>query len=258
MLEVKYKQKDECYVVLGVHPNNPNLTGDLDTRKRHYSYGVAKTESTLCNLLVALPIEDHEVVPPNKMCRSCEDRFKEMRQEAREAARIEEKTTPPNGSGYSFTINTDASRDPETGISGWACWIKSSDFLIKESGQMDGSTPTSSVAEAHALSEALELVDLLIDTQPYIDYLRSKKKVLLHINTDSMWVIRGLLREIENSKYQPVLEHLDELTEQYKISPKHVKAHSGLGDARSWVNDWCDKQARAQMRARLERFHAKE
>lgn len=27
------------------------------------------------------------------------------------------------------------------------------------------------------------------------------------------------------------------------LRAKHVKAHNGTPDARSWANDWCDKQA---------------
>lgn len=29
---------------------------------------------------------------------------------------------------------------------------------------------------------------------------------------------------------------------------RHVKAHNGTPDARSWVNDWCDKEAKKMMR----------
>jgi len=32
---------------------------------------------------------------------------------------------------------------------------------------------------------------------------------------------------------------------------RHVKAHSGKNDARSFVNEWCDKEAKKWMRYSL-------
>jgi hypothetical protein len=32
---------------------------------------------------------------------------------------------------------------------------------------------------------------------------------------------------------------------------RHVKAHTGKTDARSWVNDWCDQEAKKWMRTGL-------
>lgn len=35
---------------------------------------------------------------------------------------------------------------------------------------------------------------------------------------------------------------------------RHVKAHNGAPDARSWVNEWCDREAKKWMRKAKERL----
>lgn len=39
---------------------------------------------------------------------------------------------------------------------------------------------------------------------------------------------------------------------------RHVKAHSKVNDARSWVNDWCDKEAKKWMRKLVSDIQEKE
>lgn len=34
----------------------------------------------------------------------------------------------------------------------------------------------------------------------------------------------------------------------FELKINHVKAHSGIGKPRNWVNNWCDKQAKAEMK----------
>ena len=37
---------------------------------------------------------------------------------------------------------------------------------------------------------------------------------------------------------------------------RHVKAHNGVPDARSFINDWCDKEARKWMRQAVSKFES--
>lgn len=53
-----------------------------------------------------------------------------------------------------------------------------------------------------------------------------------------MWShIRGAYNKVLNeSKNKAIIEF------------RHVKAHTGINDKRSYVNDWCDLEAKKQLR----------
>lgn len=165
------------------------------------------------------------------------------------------KNLPPNH--YSFTINTDASHEPKTGTAAWACWIRSSHYLIKEAGIFDDPLPNSSVAELHAFEQALVLLDKLIEEQEFLQYYRDRKAIVLYINTDSMWTVHALRGIVKKSKHVKEARRVKSLADGFIIIPRHVKGH-GKGDtSRSWVNNWCDRAAKGLMRKRMEEINGK-
>jgi ribonuclease HI len=145
---------------------------------------------------------------------------------------------------YSFTINTDASRDPKTGKAAWAYWIRSTNFLFRDSSLYPDSTPNSSIAELFALKAALECVNASVGTMP-------REMVRLYINTDSQWVLQALRGNVKRSKHLSLAEAVKDLAEGYELVLRHVKAHKHKDTPRHWVNDWCDKEAKRLLRTYL-------
>lgn len=153
---------------------------------------------------------------------------------------------------YSFTINTDASLAPKTGVAAWACWIKSSHYLIKEAGIFSEPLPNSSIAELLAFEQALILLHNLIDTQPFLQHYADRNAIVLYINTDSMWTIHALRGIVKRSKHVEEAKRVKSLADDFTIIPRHVKGHTRGENNRQWVNNWCDRQARGLVRKRME------
>ena len=156
---------------------------------------------------------------------------------------------------YSFTINTDASYHPETQIGAWACWIKSSHYLIKEAGLFPGAILNSSVAELMAVEQALILLDKLIDSQEFLQHRRNTGDIVIYFNTDSMWSVHALRGIMKRSKHIAIARHIKSLTSQYEIVARHVKGHTKEDSARAWVNNWCDHQSRRLVRKEVAKRH---
>jgi ribonuclease HI len=154
---------------------------------------------------------------------------------------------------YSFTINTDASHHPQTKVSAWACWIKSSHYKMRDAGLLEGGAANSSVAELMAVEQALILLDNLIATQPFLQ--SRTEPIKLYINTDSIWAIQALSGNMKRSKHIEIAKRIRALTDGFEIEVRHVKAHTNTDDARSWVNSWCDRAARKLVRARVEELN---
>lgn len=154
---------------------------------------------------------------------------------------------------YSFTINTDASHSPTTQVAAWATWIKSSHYLIKEAGLFPEPVPNSSVAELMAIEQALILLDKLIDSQEFLRDHRDHGTIIIYFNTDSMWSVHALKGLVKRSKHVAIARRIKSLADPYEIIPRHVKGHTKQDDARSWVNNWCDRQSRSLVRKEIAR-----
>lgn len=157
---------------------------------------------------------------------------------------------------YSFTINTDASHDPHTKTGGWACWIKSNHYKLQASGAFPKPVANSSVAELKAIGEALLQLDMLISSQEYLRH-EAANGILLYINTDSKFAIQAINGNIKRSKHLEIIRYIRSLTDGYVVDMRHVKAHTTNKDARSYVNSWCDKAAKEQVRKKMERINGR-
>ena len=136
-----------------------------------------------------------------------------------------------------ITINTDASFCPNTKIWGYAYWIKSDNFLYKGWWAFKNTVKNSTDAEIKAISNALFIIWIQWHNFDYII-----------INRDS---IQANWKALKTEKHRLK----DKLNEQFwfkkrKIEFRHVKAHTEITDARTYVNDWCDKKAKSEMRAK--------
>ena len=134
------------------------------------------------------------------------------------------------------TVITDASYCPLTGAGGWAGWIKIDNLAtIKESGVLLQSA-NSTAAEVMAAANGVWCA------------ARAGARQLL-LQSDCMAVIHivggrsrapHLIEIWQTLMAMPVMAGV-------QITARHVKGHGVVKDARTWVNDWCDKTARVHM-----------
>lgn len=139
-----------------------------------------------------------------------------------------------------ITINTDASFCPHTKVSSYAFYIVCNKFKIKKAGLLRGEVRNPVTAESMAIGNALAAL------------LKHKDLGQIYhivINTDCTHAINNI--ECSGGLYKQVRKLRDRVIKQHKpikLVFKHVKAHNGAPDARSWVNEWCDTEAKKVMR----------
>lgn len=247
----KYKEKllklGDYYVMVATHPQRPNHDQHARGRSQHLAVSRKRGTLTLCNMMVSFPYPNWGEDRLTRPCLNCMERV---------TAKAYSPPPLPEHS-YSFTINTDASHTDKGNIGAWACWIKSSHYLIKEAGLFPMPVPNSSVAELMAFEQALLLLDRLVSSQDFLRHHRDKGKILLYVNTDSLWTIHALQGVIKRSKHLAIARRIKSLTEDYIVIARHVKGHSGVQDTRSWVNRWCDTQAKGLLRKRIEELNGR-
>lgn len=138
------------------------------------------------------------------------------------------------------TINTDASFYPDQKIGGYAIWIASNKGRIKYAAGFKDTLHSPHDAEFKAIINAL--------------YLLKKQKweiTEIYINTDSQTVIdtvenKGTFKRLPQygkDNYDSYTKIINELGVKH-VSFRHVKGHLHTKNARHWVNDWLDKEAK--------------
>jgi ribonuclease HI len=129
------------------------------------------------------------------------------------------------------TVISDASFCAQTKAAGRAFWITiDGGERIKKSGKFKTTPKNPSQAELWAALNGLAIA-----------LSRNCEFVLLQ--TDCLQVVK-LLKD-KNSKY--LKEIVTNISHDFQIATKHVKGHSVVQDKRSYVNRWCDKQAKIHM-----------
>lgn len=130
--------------------------------------------------------------------------------------------------GSYITVFADASYCHKTRSTGYACWIKHGldGRTERFSGNVDN-LRNSTEAELHALITALEYV------KNFIDYEDKN----ISVQSDCIPALDRLRKRVGSvipSGYQ-------------HISFKHVRGHQNSINARSAVNEWCDRTAKERM-----------
>lgn len=143
------------------------------------------------------------------------------------------------------TINTDGSFCPVQKVGGFACWIKSDIGTITKTGPIKCANDSQD-CEMKAVANAVFILEK--------SYMNNGKISSIVINSDCQSMVSkiGIRSKNEIGKYiaKAIRDIRNENSPKNKSSFhkfKHVKAHNGTPDARSWVNDWCDRMAKAEM-----------
>lgn len=155
------------------------------------------------------------------------------------------------------TINTDASFSKTHQIGSFAFWIVSNEFRIKQAGLLRKKVKRPEIAEFRCIINALHIL-----------FKKDCSKVTrIIVNTDCLNVIH-LVKNDKHAiaRYGLKGDGFPELVKTFKslksgskiplvpIELRHVKAHTSNSDARSYVNDWCDKNAKEALMKKVNEF----
>ena len=142
------------------------------------------------------------------------------------------------------TINTDASWHSGFKIGAFAFWIVSNQGRVLNSGALKTKCSNPTEAEIKCIINAV----FTLKKQKWTDIT----KVI--INTDATNAIAILTnKKIEIKKYN--LKWGDSLRGTFnkikvglhEVEFRHIKAHTTTENAKSWVNDYCDKKAKEML-----------
>lgn len=167
-----------------------------------------------------------------------------------------------------ITINTDASFSNTHKIGTYAFWIACDKGKFFRSGALRGSCFSSVHAEMKCIINALHFV---LEG----DEFKTVKKII--INTDCLFAIHKFQEpnsEWSENKKQTIKIELQAIKIRYKkiyndyfsdrpnkkkvfLQFRHVKAHEHTDNARHYVNDMCDKEAKVQMGLLLKKRKSK-
>lgn len=157
-----------------------------------------------------------------------------------------------------ITLNTDASFSNKHNLGAYAFWIACNKGKFFRSGALKGSIYTPIHAEMKCIINALHFIF-------ENNELRSVKKII--INTDCLFAIdafrkpnaKWLSTKRENIVNESAIikKRFNSLFNDYfakkpkikkvVIEYRHIKAHKHTNDARHYVNDMCDREAKSQM-----------
>jgi hypothetical protein len=116
---------------------------------------------------------------------------------------------------------------------------------ITHHGRLEGTVDNSLEAEMKCMIKAIEM----LSTTHYVHLI---SRIL--INSDALYAfdkVKRLTPDPLGSKIHLLLEVLkfkSKAPSQPYYIFRHVKAHSGTGAPRKWVNDWCDRRAKDEMK----------
>lgn len=157
-----------------------------------------------------------------------------------------------------ITINTDASFSEKYSLGTYAFWIICNKFKVLKSGVLRKKVKRPEVAEFRCIINAIH-VALNQDC---------KDASLIIINTDCLNVIHLINKDrhaIQKYRLQSwgsflCMEFESLLTRHQfkgKVEFRHVRAHTGISDKRSYVNEWCDSEAKKMLQSEIDQRKSK-
>lgn len=151
----------------------------------------------------------------------------------------------------SATVITDASFCDDTNAAGWAAWIRVDGISkpIKRSGQFKSDVPTSFHAEMLACMNGLWIAKQY-GAQAFL------------VQTDCLGVVNLFNRKPKGrgtKAFGQLGSHLKDIgIPRAAVTARHVRGHTREPDARSFVNRWCDTEAKRHMRENRSQKGAKQ
>lgn len=147
-----------------------------------------------------------------------------------------------------ITVFTDASFCHQTKAAGGAFWARGNELKVSDSFSFEGADQSH---ECEVLV-ACEAILRIARHQGLGSLLARGPQTRLVLVIDCL-TVQQVLGENSATKLCPaarlLVNEVKALQKHLKFWLKinHVKAHSGKGSPRQWVNTWCDENARARM-----------
>lgn len=147
------------------------------------------------------------------------------------------------------TINTDASFHSKLKYGGYAFWAVSDRFKITKSGVFKNKCVSTDDTETKCIINALKMVlmnhsgitKVIVNTDS-LNASAILKKDKSHIRRYAR------LNASQISKLQKVYDNiLTNSKNKITVEFRHVRSHTGIDDKRSFVNEWCDTEAKKAM-----------
>lgn len=132
------------------------------------------------------------------------------------------------------TVLTDASWCPHEKVAGWAVWIVCNNERYKRYDAFFEKVASAREAEIKAIINGCYIAKRVFAPDHY------------HVVSDCVDAMRALQGVGVTKEWQ---EKLLSIVGTAKVTFKHVKAHSNVQDKRSYVNNWCDFNAKMAMRS---------
>jgi ribonuclease HI len=147
------------------------------------------------------------------------------------------------------TINTDASFNSDYKLGTFSFWIVSDIGRLCYKGNLKGEIARSQEAEFKAVLNALHFL-LEKSGWKYVN------KII--INTDCLPVVEMINGGETQNWAKNFKSHFNKIKRMYKVTieARKVKAHSGVEERRTWVNDWCDEQAKNLLRSTIKKIRS--
>lgn len=147
-----------------------------------------------------------------------------------------------------LTVFSDASFCHKSKAGGGAYWAKGESTKASESFVLVGALQS----HDSEVMAACEAILRLADNPAMSKLLEKGPKTRLVLVVDCLTVKQVL--EGSNPPLCPAAKSLVDRVRtlrenmRFWLKVNHVKAHSGQGSPRKWVNSWCDRSARARMK----------
>lgn len=138
------------------------------------------------------------------------------------------------------TVNTDAGLLHQHQVGSYAYWIRGENFKLHGAGLFKELCSDTNECEAKAIINALHI----------LKKAKIKGITKIIINRDNVNVkARANGNALEKQLHKLLFEIAEPEHEHPLYEFRHVKAHQKKNNSkRSWVNDWCDKACRHQLR----------
>jgi ribonuclease HI len=147
-----------------------------------------------------------------------------------------------------LTVFTDASFCPFTKAGGGAFWSRYEDLKVKESFPL---TDVANPSEAELVT-AVHALHRLYHYQSLRESLLYGTKTRVVLVVDCYYVKRAFegKQVVANPIIRANLESIlqAKVKDDWALKVNHVPAHTNNTDARTWVNSWCDREAKKHMR----------
>lgn len=141
------------------------------------------------------------------------------------------------------TINTDASHCNRLNVGTYAYWIRCGNWFVRGGGVFKDSVKGSTQAEFMSVVNALHIVDKFCQVKiDRIIFNRDNVRVLSKKKGNELErKIAGYITRIRR-------KNITHLTDNKFIEFRHVKSHKNDGSKKAYVNEWCDKRCKMELR----------